>query len=90
MIPLCAVYFAADFSTAPIFKSGKIFFGIGCGVITVIFRYVGIGIYSAVYAVLAMNIAARPIDLYVVPSFSKMFRGGKVLFGRKRISENNK
>lgn len=58
--------------------------------ITVIFRYVGIGIYSAVYAVLAMNIAARPIDLYVVPSFSKMFRGGKVLFGRKRISENNK
>lgn len=25
MIPLCAVYFAADFSTAPIFKSGKIF-----------------------------------------------------------------
>lgn len=58
--------------------------------ITVIFRYVGIGIYSAVYAVLAMNIAARPIDLYVVPFFSKMFRGGKYFLDVKWISENNK
>ncbi len=90
MIPLCAVYFASDFSTAPIFKSGKIIFGAGCGVLTVILRYAGVGIYSTVYAILVMNLAARPIDLYVIPFFAKMFRSGKIRFSRRSISENNK
>lgn len=73
MIPLCAVYFAPDFSTVPLFKSGKILFGFGCGVLTVIFRYVGVGIYSTVYAILIMNLTARPIDLYVIPFLTRIF-----------------
>lgn len=38
-----------------------------------IFRYVGVGIYSTVYAILIMNLTARPIDLYVIPFLARIF-----------------
>lgn len=67
IIPLCAVFFASDFTVSPIFSMSKIIYGAGCGACTVLFRYLGLGIYSAVYAVLIMNLLSRPLDMLFVP-----------------------
>lgn len=62
LVPVCAVFFASDFSAAPVFGYGKIIFGVGCGVVTAALRYAGAGIYSPVYAVLIMELLSRPLD----------------------------
>lgn len=62
LIPLCAVFFASDLSSSPVFSFGKLIFGIGCGIATAILRYSGVGIYSPVYAVLIMELFSRPLD----------------------------
>lgn len=52
---LGAIFMATDYTTSPINKTGKIVYGIGCGIITVLIRYFGSYPEGVTYAVLVMN-----------------------------------
>lgn len=62
-----SVYMATDYVTSPITHTGRVIFGIGCGLITAIIRQFG-GLPEGVcYSILLMNAAAPLIDRYVKP-----------------------
>jgi len=62
-----SVYMATDYVTSPITHTGRVIFGIGCGLITAIIRQFG-GLPEGVcYSILVMNAAAPLIDRYVKP-----------------------
>ncbi|MBP3320973.1 MAG: RnfABCDGE type electron transport complex subunit D [Clostridia bacterium] len=63
---LAAVFMATDYVTSPITPKGRIIFGIGCGLLTVIVRYCA-GNEGASYAVLTMNLLVYFIDKITVP-----------------------
>lgn len=54
-IILGAVFMATDMATSPITKQGQIVFGIGCGVMTILFRQFGPMPEGASFAILIMN-----------------------------------
>jgi electron transport complex protein RnfD len=58
-----AVFMATDHTTTPCTTIGQVLFGIGCGGLTVIFRYSGLFYDGAYPAVLIMNELSRPLDL---------------------------
>lgn len=77
---LAAFFMATDYSTSPITPLGRIIYGIGCGLLTVLIRYFlptpdGISI-----AILAMNCSARYLDTITIP---KNFGGERRLFVSK-------
>lgn len=63
---LGAFFMATDYSTSPMTKLGKIIFGVGCGIITVLIRYYGSPEGVAV-AILIMNLTAVYIDRITWP-----------------------
>lgn len=63
---LAAVFMATDYVTCPITKKGRVIFGIGCGLLTVLIRYFGQK-EGASYAILAMNLLVYYIDKITVP-----------------------
>lgn len=63
---LAAVFMATDYVTCPITVKGRIIFGIGCGVLTVLVRYFAKQ-EGASYAVLAMNLLVYYIDKITAP-----------------------
>lgn len=63
-----AVFLAGDKVTTPGTSTGRILFGIGCGLITMLVRYSGTFIESVAFAVLFMNILTPYIDR--IPPFS--------------------
>lgn len=64
-IMLCAVFIATDYSTSPMTSSGKIIFGAGCGIITMLLRYTGIE--GAYISVVIMNLFSRIIEELTLP-----------------------
>jgi electron transport complex protein RnfD len=75
---LGAIFMATDYVTSPITPWGKIIFGIGCGVVTVVIRLFGAYPEGVSFAILLMNAFTPLIDRYVKP----------VVFGaRKRKSK---
>ena len=52
---LGAVFMATDYTTSPITKTGKAFFGIGCGLLTILIRYFGSYYEGVSFAILIMN-----------------------------------
>lgn len=54
-VMLGAIFMATDYATSPVTTNGQIAYGIGCGVLTVIFRYVGLYPEGVTYAILMMN-----------------------------------
>ncbi|MDR1468896.1 MAG: RnfABCDGE type electron transport complex subunit D [Spirochaetaceae bacterium] len=54
-----AVFMATDYVSAPVTETGKIIFGIGCGIITVLIRTFGSYPEGVMYSILIMN-AATP------------------------------
>ena len=58
-----AFFMATDHATSPCTGLGQILFGVGCGGLTVLFRYTGVFYDGAYPAVLIMNELARPLDL---------------------------
>ena len=60
---LAAFFMATDHATSPCTSLGQVMFGIGCGGLTVLFRYTGVFYDGAYPAVLIMNELARPLDL---------------------------
>ncbi|MEE1278626.1 MAG: RnfABCDGE type electron transport complex subunit D [Acutalibacteraceae bacterium] len=57
-----AIYMATDYSSSPVKKSGKIIFGIGCGLITMLIRKYGTYPEGVSFAILFMNILAVYIE----------------------------
>ena len=52
---LGAIFMATDYATSPATPVGQIVYGIGCGVLTVLFRYYGLYPEGVTYAILLMN-----------------------------------
>ena len=61
---LGAFFMATDYVTRPLTRIGKIVFGIGCGILTVIIRLKGGYPEGVSYAILFMNAMAPLIDRY--------------------------
>ena len=66
-VVLGAFFMATDYATSPVTPKGQIIYGIGCGVLTVIFRYFGLFPEGVTYAILLMNACAWAIDRYSAP-----------------------
>ena len=66
-VVLGALFMATDYATSPATPKGQIIYGIGCGVLTVIFRYFGLFPEGVTYAILLMNACAWAIDRYSAP-----------------------
>lgn len=65
---LGAIFMATDYTTSPITPMGKIIYGIGCGVITVLIRYFGSYSEGVAFAILIMNLFTWFIDERTTPS----------------------
>lgn len=61
-VMLGAIFMATDYSTSPLTTTGKIVFGIGCGVLTMIIRLFGDLPEGVSFAILLMNILTPHID----------------------------
>ena len=64
---LGAFFMATDYVTSPITKSGKLIFGIGCGVITIFIRYFGAYPEGVSFAIMIMNLFVWYIDKLTKP-----------------------
>ena len=64
---LGAIFMATDYATSPVTAKGQIVYGVGCGVLTVIFRYFGLFPEGVTYAILLMNACVWVIDRYTAP-----------------------
>lgn len=70
---LGAFFMATDYTTCPMTEKGMIIFGVGCGLLTMIFRLYTNMPEGVSYAILLMNVATPLIDRYSKP---KRFGGG--------------
>ena len=66
---LGAFFMATDYVTSPVTPKGRLYMGIGCGLITIIIRYWGIYPEGVTYAILFMNLVTPLIDRFVVPKY---------------------
>ncbi|MDY6914944.1 MAG: RnfABCDGE type electron transport complex subunit D, partial [Candidatus Cloacimonadota bacterium] len=64
---LGAFFMATDMVTSPVTKRGRVYFGIGCGILTVVIRLVGGYPEGVSYSILLMNMAVPLIDRYTIP-----------------------
>lgn len=71
---LGALFMATDYVTSPVTPFGKILMGVGCGIITVLFRFFSNATEGVSYAILLMNIVTPLIDKYI----TKRRFGGEV------------
>ena len=77
-VVLGALFMATDYATSPLTPKGQIIYGIGCGVLTVLFRNFGLFPEGVTYAILLMNAAAWIIDRYTAPRQFGTRKGGRV------------
>ena len=64
---LGAFFMATDYATCPVTLRGRMIFGIGCGVLTVMIRYFGSYPEGVSFAILIMNLLVWYIDKVTVP-----------------------
>ena len=76
-VMLGAIFMATDYATSPVTAMGQWIYGVGCGVLTVIFRYFGIFPEGVTYAILLMNALVWVIDRYTAPRRFGTGKGGK-------------
>jgi electron transport complex protein RnfD len=69
-----AFFMATDYVTTPVTPKGRLIFGFGCGLVTVLIRYFGGFPEGVNYSILFMNILTPVIDAHVHP---RLFGGGK-------------
>lgn len=72
---LGAIFMATDYATSPSTKWGKVIFGIGCGLITILIRFWGNLPEGVSYSILLMNI--------LTPYISKLTRQKPLVGGAK-------
>ena len=75
-VMLGAIFMATDYVTSPVTKRGQIIYGIGCGILTVVFRYYGLFPEGVTYAILLMNLCVWTIDRYTAPRVYGSQKGG--------------
>ena len=75
-VMLGAIFMATDYATSPVTPKGQIVYGIGCGVLTVLFRYYGLFPEGVTYAILLMNALVWVIDRYTAPRRFGIRKGG--------------
>lgn len=75
-VMLGAIFMATDYATSPATSIGQILYGIGCGVLTVFFRYYGLFPEGVTYAILLMNALVWVIDRYTAPRRFGTKKGG--------------
>jgi electron transport complex protein RnfD len=68
---------ATDYTTSPVSNLGKLVFGIGCGVLTMVIRRFAASVEGVSYAILFMNL--------LVPYIEKLTR--PIPFGVKKHKE---
>ena len=61
-VMLGAIFMATDYASSPATPMGQIVYGIGCGALTVLFRYFGLFPEGVTYAILLMNAFVWFID----------------------------
>ena len=61
-VMLGAIFMATDYATSPATPVGQVIYGIGCGVLTIVFRYYGLFPEGVTYAILIMNAFVWFID----------------------------
>ena len=64
---LGAFFMATDYVTAPVTTPGRLIFGVGCGIMTVLIRLYGGFPEGVNYSILLMNILTPLIDTYARP-----------------------
>ena len=69
-----AVFLATEWVTTPVTGWGKLLFGIGAGVMTLIIRYWGQSVEGAIYAVLIMNAVAPLLDRLAPAPFGRRLK----------------
>ena len=75
-VMLGAIFMATDYATSPVTAKGQVVFGIGCGALTVFFRYFGLFPEGVTYAILIMNAFVWIIDRYTAPRRFGVKKGG--------------
>ena len=76
-VMLGAIFMATDYATSPATAGGQIVYGIGCGILTVVFRYFGLFPEGVTYAILIMNAMVWVIDRYTAPRRFGVKKGAK-------------
>jgi len=66
-VMLGAIFMATDYATSPATSLGQIVYGIGCGALTVFFRYYGLYPEGVTYSILLMNALTWIIDRHTAP-----------------------
>ncbi|MBQ6467631.1 MAG: RnfABCDGE type electron transport complex subunit D [Clostridia bacterium] len=64
---LGAVFMATDYTTSPITFTGKIIFGVGCGLLTCLIRLFGSLPEGVSYSIILMNVLCPLIERYTTP-----------------------
>ena len=72
-----AVFMATDYATSPALPAAQLVYGVGCGALTVLFRYFGLYPEGVTYAILLMNACAWALDKALPPVRFGAVRGGK-------------
>ena len=75
-VMLGAIFMATDYATSPATAKGQILYGIGCGVLTVLFRYYGLFPEGVTYAILIMNALVWVIDYHTAQRRFGTKKGG--------------
>ena len=75
---LGAIFMATDYATSSATPVGHIIFGVGCGVLTVLFRYFGLYPEGVTYAILIMNLFVWFIDHHTLMRRFGSRKGGAV------------
>ena len=78
-VMLGAIFMATDYATSPVTAGGQLIYGVGCGALTVIFRYFGLFPEGVTYAILLMNALVWIIDRYTAPRRFGVKKGGKAV-----------
>ena len=77
----CALIAANDWTTTPVTSGGRLLFGIGCGIITVIIRYYGSYPDGSSFAIIIMNLMTPLFESITAPRRfgAKNGKGGAAL-----------
>jgi len=73
---LGGIFMLTDYASSPVTPLGQILYGVGAGLLTVVFRYTGLFPEGVTYAILLMNAAAWIIDEKTMPRRFGMQKGG--------------
>ncbi len=76
-VMLGAIFMATDYVTTPLIPKGKVIFGVGCGILTMLIRLFGAYPEGVSFAILLMNILTPLIDMYCTNSLFKKKKEAK-------------